>query len=292
MKILYVAKHGSGGNDDEGAIAHVLNKLGHDLTCVQENWDIPAINPDLVLCHGWNGRIPLRQYKARVKAFWYFDRVDDPDPSLLTRNKLRIRWINEMTSVCDIGFCTDGDWAVGRPKLHWLPQGADERVVGRGTPVFRSPNTPILITASVANGGTRRHRFIERFKDRWKDKVRVVSKGYHGREMANLIASAQVVVAPRDPASHWYWSNRIFQACGFGACIIHPRCNMLEDYYPRGHSGIMYYDTDVELDRLIEETLAAGDNTRKTISDVNLAATIKGNLYRHRVEKLLSIAFQ
>lgn len=292
MKILYVAKHDSGGNDDEGAISHALEVLGHTVISVREQEvgrvDLHSIKADLLLCHGWHDLTTMRSVQHMPKAFWYFDRVNDPDPSLINRNKHRMTWVNEITHVADIGFCTDGDWVTNDTsgKLHWLTQGADERVVGRGTPLSEQ-QPPILITASVLNGGDRRHRFIADFKERWGSSVRVVERGVHGRAMANLIASAKVVVAPQHPSSDRYWSNRVYQALGFGAFMLHPRCEGMSEFYTT--TG-WYYDDDQHLDALIgKDILSHNQRWLRSLADVLHEETLLFNLYRHRVERLLAI---
>src|SRR5437762_2659363 len=100
MKILYVAKHGSGGNDDEGAITHALRVLGHEVDCVHEDYDRrpTGVNPfarprDLVLFHKWNDFDQLRALSG-PKCFWYFDLVECDDPSLRRRCRQRVEWMS------------------------------------------------------------------------------------------------------------------------------------------------------------------------------------------------------
>ena len=46
MKIVYVAKHHSGDNDDEGAICYALEALGHEVVRFRENEGDRAIEED------------------------------------------------------------------------------------------------------------------------------------------------------------------------------------------------------------------------------------------------------
>lgn len=287
MRILYVGKHGSGGNDDEGAITYALEVLGHTVITVREqeasSVDLDSIKADLLLCHGWHDLRTLSAVKSMPKSFWYFDRVNDPDQSLVNRNNHRMSWVSEITNIVDIGFCTDGDHVAGDTsgKLHWLTQGADERVVGRGVATDRNA-PPILITASVVNGGDRRRRFIADFKERWGPSVRVVEKGVHGRAMANLIASAKVVVAPQHPSSDRYWSNRVYQSLGFGAVLIHPNCDHLREHYG---DSVSWYRSEGQLDKLVTWELGLKHND----SWLNgYEYTLHHDLYRHRVKRLLA----
>lgn len=285
MRILYVGKHGSGGNDDEGAITYALQQLGHTVITMREEEAsrVPPVTAkaDLALCHGWHDVLSFSKLPM-VKAFWYFDRVDDPDPSLVNRNRTRINWVRLMTDACDIGFLTDGDWVHDHPnkRLRWLTQGADERVAFRGQ---ASEGPPILVTASVQNGGTRRQQWITDLKERWGTRVQVVHRGYHGSRMANLIASAKVVIAPQHPSSHRYWSNRVYNALGFAALLLHPQCHQLDHHYP----NLMVYSGDADLDTAINEALDSTAEQRFQISEYHYQHTLKYHLYRHRCQQLL-----
>lgn len=289
MRILYIAKHGSGGNDDEGAIAYALQQLGHTVITMreQEASRVPPVtsNAEFAICHGWCDVFAFSKLPM-PKAFWFFDRIDDPDPSLHNRNRSRINWVRQMTDAADIGFCTDGDWVKDdrTERLHWLTQGADERVAKIGYAAV--PGPPILITASVLGGGERRRKFMSDFKERWRDKVKVVANGYHGPQMADLIAASKVVIAPLHPSSHRYWSNRVYQACGFGAVILHPHCEQLISHYPH----LLTYNDETDLDVAIHEVLDSTDAQRKEISVSNYLRTMNHHTYRHRCQQLLATA--
>lgn len=293
MRVLYIAKHGqTNSNDDEGAISHALEVLGHTVISVREQEanrvDLQSICADLLICHGWNDLATMRSVQHMPRAFWFFDRIEDPDPSLVNRNRHRIKWAREITNVTDIGFCTDGDWVEKDTsgKLHWLTQGADERVVGRGT-ALRMPQPPILITASTINGGERRRSFISDFKERWGASVQVVERGAHGKVMADLMASVKVVVAPQHPSSNMYWSNRVYQALGFGAFLLHPRCSGLSGQYKT--TGWMY-DDEQHLDALLNKDIALHNQRwTKNMAEFLQVETTKNHLYLHRVELLLAI---
>lgn len=301
MRVLYIAKHGSGGNDDEGAISHALEVLGHNVISVREqdahSVDLSRTKADFMLCHHWHDMVSLRLVRC-PKVFWCFDRIVDPDPSLESRNLTRSMWARQIQSACDIGFFTDGDWVAketttGSKDLHWLTQGADERVVGRGTPLSEA-QPPILITASTFNGGDRRRRFISDFKERWGSFVRVVEKGVHGRAMANLIASAKIVVAPQHPSSDRYWSNRVYQALGFGAFLLHPVCKELYSHYIVDHLNCYdnddkEYGLDWMINRYLSRDKVSRDKERHNYSEIVVRSTVANNLYRHRVERLLAI---
>lgn len=289
MKILYVAKHGSGGNDDEGAVAHALRALGHEVDCVREGdfrHAFPRQSFDFLLCHHWHDLDSLRGVAA-PKVFWCFDLVMYPDPTLEPRNVRRGAWVRAMAEACDLGFMTDGDHVARDTtgKLHWLPQGADERVAGFGQAAADGGAPPILFTG-IAQGGEGRASFVEGMKARWGEKFNHVPRGVYGRGLANLIAASAIVVAPDHPVTNRYWSNRVWNALGFGAFMLHPYCEELTGHYGDGEE-IVYYADRAELHRQVAHYLEHPEERRR-MAEAALARTLREHTYRHRVEKLVA----
>lgn len=290
MRIIYVAKHDSGGNDDEGAIYHALTSLGHDVQRCREDVGHRAhhLQPaDLLLFHKWDDVATLRKFRC-PRAFWYFDLVDFPDPTLAERCERRKDWFARILPHCDVGFCTDGDWVAAdrTGKLRWLTQGADGRVVGRGAPQVRNPGypsqPPILMTG-IRNGGTGRASFVDFMRETYGEQFQLVQRGVHGRAMADLIAGAKIVVAPDAPVTDHYWSNRVYNALGFGAFLLHPRCNVTEQY-----PMLTVYDDREHLKRVIDHWLGR-DDVRLVISSLCYQCTIENHLYLHRCQRLLEL---
>ena len=296
--MLYIAKHDSGGNDDEGAVTHALTRLGHDVQRLREEKGSLAKrvpNVDLLLFHKWDDVEMLQRFDGICpRAFWYFDLVDWPsDPSLAGRCQGRREWMARITPHVELGFCTDGDWVAQDTtgKLRWLPQGADERMVGRGSPekcpTCSTPwtGTPILFTGISRGGGRRRESFVEEMQTRWRDKFRHVQAGVHGRALADLVASSQAVVCPDSPVTDRYWSNRVYLLAGFGATLLHPYCKGLRDYGYTTDEVLMYRDRQ-EL-RSYLDAILQDSNLRDELSAAALERTKREHLYRHRVQKLI-----
>ena len=140
MKILYVAKHDCGDNQDEQAIAYALAQLGHDVVKIHEKprhrtHNLLTERGDFLLFHKCEDMTILKN--PTPKAFWYFDLVDSEDPTLKPRATSRVQWMRQFMPHCLVGFCTDGDWVekckqTYPNKLYHLMQGADERMVGFG----------------------------------------------------------------------------------------------------------------------------------------------------------------
>ena len=290
MRILYVAKHDSGGNDDEGAITHALRVLGHEVECIQETHGYKAcdMRGDLLLFHKWDDVQSLRRVQCK-KVFYYFDLVDYMDSAIVARNAQRIAWMGRIMPFVDRGFCTDGDWAARHPdKLTWLAQGADERIVGRSTQTLFT-TSPILFTGISRNGGHGRREFVELMKKTYEKDFAHYETGLYREELAKEIHNTKIVVAPNAPVTNRYWSNRVYNALGFGAFMLHPRCRRLESHYE--HSiEIVYYDSLEELVDLLIPWYVVKPHIRRRIAEAGLKRTQSEHLYRHRMTTLLEIA--
>lgn len=300
MKILYVAKHDSGGNDDEGAVSFALESLGHKVLRVPETVDEGFLQAwcrgsDLCLFHKWYN-LPLLKKIEGPKAFWYFDLVDWPsDPSLRSRCETRKRWMADVVPLVDLGFCTDGDWVERwnkkiketndameglsdySEKLVTLRQGADERVVGFGCE--RERTIDVLMVGIGKGGGTERESFVQDLRDRYGQRFVHVERGVYGRQLADLVATAKVMVCPDSPVTDRYWSNRVYVLGGFGACLLHPVVSGL------GQGG---YKNRKDLFQQVDNLLESSD-TRNMIQKVTLECIKTKHLYRHRCEELLRV---
>lgn len=297
-KIVFVARHGVGFADDEGAITHALTALGHEVVCIHERKGKSVRHirdADLLLFLKWDDAHALSQARC-PRAFWYFDLVDWPsDPTLARRCAQRRAWMERITPLVDVGFCTDGDWVAADTtgKLVWLPQGADERVIGRGDNVATEPPVPILFTGTARGGGRVRESFVAEMAERYGDDFRHVRPtphhpGYYQRDLARLIASAQIVVAPDGPVTDRYWSNRVYNALGFGAFLLHPYCRELAKSY-EDRREVVYYHSRDDLHRLIAHYRALPEAARREVSEGGLRRTLAGHTYRHRCEELLRV---
>jgi hypothetical protein len=303
VRIAYVAKHGSGDNDDEGAVLDALRQLGHTVECFKEDHGVPQSFPhDFVLCHKWE-RFDLMQHVKAPIVFWFFDLISSDDWNLTARSAERSAWLERMTARCSIGFLTDGD-AVERSrttsrKLHWLMQGADQRVLGRGDPTVKvrtqnrhgvqAPTSgDILFCGSIIHGG-RRIEWVEDMRRVWGP--RFVEIGHHphhrvhGRELANLMANFKILACPDGPVTDRYWSNRVYQAGGFGACVVHPRCQLLLPHYREGLEMTFFKDRNEQHSRI--KWLLEKDIVREIIQTNVLQRTARDHTYLHRVRDLI-----
>lgn len=302
MRILYVAKHGSGGNDDEGAIAWALRQLRHEVVCIQEKDGRQVLNleGDLLLFHKWHDVEALRAVAHRMKrAFWYFDLVETDDPTLQHRCRNRRQWMGDIIPCVTVGFCTDGDWVekyAGREfggtkeghqdRLVWLMQGCDGRVAGFPfSPVQNQP--PILFTGNL-KGGLLRQSFVREMNARYGRSFNHIPAGVYGLNLGQTVASSELVVAPDYPVSDRYWSNRVYLTLGFGGFLLHPYSAGVAAHYRPDHEIKFYHDRD-HLHELVSVYL--GDEKRRHRQAQGVAArerTLKEHTYLARCHQLIS----
>lgn len=309
MKILFVAKHGSGDNNDEDAVTYALRQLGHEVTTVHEmrrhrSTEEEAMlrqssSFDFCLFFKWDTQSEIEAVRC-PKAFWYFDMVRsvEDDPTLKARSDYRIQWMRRVIPQCLVGFCTDGDWVeywsnnstvFNRDKLVQLMQGADERYVGLGEPNPKHTGPDIIFTGMI-NHGQKRAAHVAHLRSRYGDRFAVLGDGgprhrLHGRALADLFASVKVVVAPDGPNTDRYWSNRVYLTTGLGGLLIHPMCEGLFKHYSMNE--LMYYENAEHLDQVIDMVLTLSDEQRLEIRKAGLKATTDRNLYRHRCAQLI-----
>lgn len=291
MRIIYVAKHDSGGNDDEGAITYALTKLGHDVQRVRESVGHKAtkMKGDLVLFHKWDNTEALDKFGAvRIpRVFWYFDLVTWPlDSTLKGRNDTRVSWMKHTIPKVELGFCTDGDWVAADKtgKLVWLAQGADERIVGFREHTLSS--YPKILFTGCSNGGKERMEFIRDMKVKYPYDFVHIERGTHREVLAELTGKVAVTVAPKSPVTDRYWSNRVYNAVGFGAMVLHPYCRVLANNHYTDGADLFYYKEMEELFDKIEFCLKH-PKVCTAIRLNGLARTLNEHLYIHRCETLI-----
>jgi len=295
MKIIYIAKHDQrSGNDDEGAIAHAFRVLGHEVKCFRETQGTAALREkgDFILFHHWrSAQMYLRQKNISV-VMWYFDLVDAKDvssPEVLRRSQKRIKWMRETIPSVDIGFCTDGDWVANDQsgKLHWLMQGADERIVGRGQRL-PTPVPPLIFPGMHQGNGKARERFIDELMGKYGGDFRRLGSTYR-EQLRDYIASCEIVMCPNAPVTQTYHSNRVYLCAGFGACVVHPYTNTIKQHFNMSEI-LMYSDLEVMYSLISKFRLCS--DLRESMRENALERVKKQHLYRHRVEEMLSVMKQ
>ena len=290
LRILYIANHSKGQNDNEGAITHALRALGHKVTrfnereqnVLQRVIDLQHEN-DFVLFQKWGAKEDLAKITI-PKVFWYFDLVNFSDSTLAKRNLQRIDWMRRTIPHVSLGFCTDGDWVEQDTsgKLIKLTQGADERVSKLVVPA--QPSSEIVCTCQVRGGGTARGTFVEEMQKKFGDKFRIVGNVFRD-ELAPLFAKCAIVVAPDAPVTDRYYSNRVYNSLNFGAFLLHPCSMALDEEYENGKDLLTYFNRKHLFDLI--EAFIDEPQARDRIRMQGHLSTIGNHTYRHRCEVLI-----
>lgn len=292
MRIAYVAKHGSGFNDDEGAIAYALTSLGHNVDLIPESAGETVIGAgyDLLLFHKWYDKQVLRYVPRTVKAFWYFDMVGNGgDRKLFNRSRQRVDWMKDIVPLVDVGFCTDGDFVAEdrTKKLVHLMQGADGRITGRGPSQLTCPSwgDKLLFTGTAKGAGDRRSLFIDRMIARYKTRF-VMFKNMYRENLRSVTGSIGGIICPDFPVTDRYWSNRVYNAAGFGGVVFHKRSEGLLNHYDPNE--IIYYDSMEELHHQIDVIMSHPEESDR-VRDRALARTMNDHTYTNRCKTLLKV---
>lgn len=234
-KIIYVARHHSGGNDDEGAITYALELLGHEVVRISEQDGATALEEDgdLLLFHKWSDFDTIKRVTI-PKVFWYFDKVK-------FHGDARERWMLEALKHVDAGFLTDGTYAAenGSEKLIVLRQGVDTRFTQKGR-VQEQYNAQVAFIGSLYGN---RAQFLARLYGRLGRAFKAYSR-VHQRNLANLCESVPILVAPPYPSDKNYWSNRVYIITGHGGFLLHPFCDGLVEEYEDSNNIVFYTDEE------------------------------------------------
>lgn len=290
MRILYIAKHNSGGNDDEGAIAAALESLGCEVTYLMET-DVTGIPNtdrwDVVLCHKWGQFDVQAVFKIPIVS-WYFDLVEWDDPTLAFRNQQRRHHMKLSHDFHHTIFCTDGDWVDKSSDKHvWLPQGADQRKIEDPTYYFANNYTRGLLLTASTNGGKQRDEFMKWVLGKYSKQTTHYSNGMYGLALAKEIGSHSVCVAPSHPTTDRYWSNRVYLTMGYSGFLLHPYCDRLANTHVDGEH-LRYYRSEAELVSLIDYYIGCPERVA-SIPEAGYNLTVGGHTYLHRCEQLLSV---
>ncbi len=141
--------------------------------------------------------------------------------------------------------------------------------------------------------GESRALHVRHLRETWGKRFEVLGEHgirsrVHGRELADRIASARIIVAPDGPQTDRYWSNRVYLTLGFAGFLLHPYCEELAGQYRDG-VDLLFYRSREECDALIGKWLEAEPYQRWAVSEAGYERTVKMHLYRHRCEKLIEV---
>jgi hypothetical protein len=318
LRIIYLGHiDNSPHRDSDEDIKYGLEKLGHEVIAFDDRKfkpeDILKVKkPDLFIFH--KGGVPsggmafnmgmmrlvdlLDKLKCK-KVFWYPDKVWGD----------RERWMELVVPFVDYGFMQDGTWARRHnyDNIITLRQGAPEFDTKKGK--FRED-----LACNVAFAGTiygPRIDFVLMLNKIYGEKFKVFtpdisnqykpilkSKGVNikdavwQRDLADLCASAKVIVSPRYPQDDFYWSARIYMTLVYGGLLIHPKLYGLEEEDGLiNYKHYVGYKSGEELLEQIDFFLENRD-VAKRIAEQGREYVLKNLTYSERLKKMLEIIYE
>ena len=300
MRILYLAHHNNGHNDDEGAIGYALEILGHEVVRFEESTAGISRkkfgNIDFILGHKFSTFSQIaRLNRIAPYVFWYFDLVNTKsDPSIASRDRKRIAWMNATRRVASLGFCTDGDWVRDAPSsqklcdLVSLFQGFDERLyVPVDDPERKKEKLfDIYFGGTLQNCGRRRQQWFDDMKNTYGKSFRHSVEAFR-EDCRDEVDQSVISIAPDFPVTNRYHSNRVYNFCGYGAAFLHPYSERLAKDY-KNREEIIFYNSRADMFEWIDDLLSDPEESFQ-MGQKAQERTLRDHLYRHRCERLIEV---
>ena len=302
LKILYVGNF-SEKSVGEPEIAYALEKLGHEVTKVDEEQGIiPKLRTMLWAREKYDFLLfakfrvgtheEIRDFLRDLRGIkipsvcWLFDLYWG------YRRENEIAYNMSPWTGADIVLTTDGGhddkWKKYGIKHFLLRQGIDERVE-MGTPTFDTKAEIGFVGSRLTWAGwPYRGTLLDFLSVAYGNKFQHF--GSDGRlrheELGNLLATLKITICDT-VYSPYYWSNRIYEMMGRGGFVIHPRIEGLEKEFEEFKHFIPYKvgnfkDLKQKIDYYLEH-----DEEREVIRKAGFEHIHKNLTYTHRVKELI-----
>lgn len=188
----------------------------------------------------------------------------------------------------------DDAWRSLRINHVWSPPAVFSQEVGRGTPNPRYGH-PVVFTGSQADGYHTqwpwRGMLLDLLEQTYGDDYFRYGPGsprgsLRGQELADLYASARVVVGDSLGLAPHYWSDRVYEVTGRGGMLVHPRIPELVEQF--GDSVLWYDWGDCEsVTKAVDEALAWSEVERQEHTARAMLITSRDHTYRNRMQAML-----
>ncbi len=217
-------------------------------------------------------QLVLRSVKCK-KVLWFMEKV--------WMGKAQI--IERLLPEVDCAYFADETWTrrIKEEKVFALHPGAPIKSL-------RGKFKPELLCdiAYIGQMYGVRPREYEFLKEKLGDAIKFYDNKY-GQDLADLCASAKVILTPRFPFDDYYWSDRIYTYLAMGALVVHQRSQGLKDEGFEDGKHFFEYERDQDLIALLGTLLEPGaEKTRKLVAK-NGKEFVKAHTYRERVEQIL-----
>jgi hypothetical protein len=260
----------------------------HEVKCFDiKNFDMKELldaceKADLFLFHGLviadndiNYLLMIERLKMILmnvkckKVLWYMDKVWS----------IKAQVVDALLPLVDYAYFVDGTW-VRRTKeknIEHLPPAHTD---------FKGEFKPELACDIAYVGkmyGTRTEEYSY-LKETFGERIKFHDNKY-GQELADLCASAKIMIIPRFPFDDFYWSDRIYEYLNNGAFVICPRAHGLTEEGFEDRKHYMSYHNDSEIVTVVMEMLE-NEKLRKEIAEEG-KKFVKGITYKSRIKEIM-----
>jgi len=296
----------------ETQVAATLEAMGHTVVRAQEGYGGPGADTDW----GWT-RITSEAREGADLFLWTQTWPVDPEGGYEALDALRgmgipsasfhldLYWgLGRQHQIMDYPFwrtdhvfTADGGHQEGFARNgvnhHWSQPAiyAPDAVTGNPDPQHR---WPVIFVGSYPyphpEHAEWRRQLVTSLQSRFANNFRHYRGGVRGQELADLYASAKVIVGDSCLAGRQraYWSDRIPETLGRGGFLLHPHIEGLEEHYTDGKHLRTYEPGDLgQLFTLVRWYLAHPDEAAE-IAAAGQEHVRRFHTYRHRMETLLA----
>lgn len=302
----------SAPHSTEAHVRRALEANGHTVDGVQENeadWAslaARAADADFVLWTHTRDYAPPATYEAQRKFL-----ADCPVSTVgfhldLWHGLARAHLVDEEPYFhVDLLVTADGghdeEWEKAGVNHRWMPPGVSAAECEPGT--YREElASPICFVGSWQSGYHResRHRaeLVAQLKRRRKRDVRFWPRpGEHalrGEPLRDLYASTAVAIGDSclvgTPGFRGrYWSDRIPESIGRGACLVHPVVEGLFEHYTDGEHLYTWQPGDWRSMHRLLDMLTANPDVAKRVGEAGRAHVLERHTYEVRVRQLVEL---
>lgn len=287
LTILYLGNFGNKKSDNtESHIVNAFEELGHKVIKVNEEdfGEVLDYKPDLFLYHkaGIGTYLSLNQWVKILahitcpKVCWYFDKIWNA----------RVEFIETITQFTDYVFLTDDTWRRRHKynNVYCLMQGIGKKYKGIPREKYKCD---VAFAGEVYS--QERQAFVGILKNYYGDRFKVFSDVFN-RDLADLCASAKIMVSPDSFIDEFRWSSRFYMTLGNEGFLVHPDLYGLKKEFTEGKHFAGYKNVEeliLTIDYFLEH-----EEERKAIQRQGHKRCWQVATYKLRVEEMLSKIYE
>ena len=216
-------------------------------------------------------QVVLQSIKCK-KVLWFMEKV--------WLNKGNI--IEKLLPDVDRAYFTDETWVRKMKEyIYSLHPAAPQPLIGTYKPELACD---IAYVGQLYSMRVKEYEFL---KEHFGDGVKFFDNKF-GQDLADLCASAKIIVAPRFPFDNFFWSDRIYTVLSYGGLMVHQRTYGLQKEGFIDGQHYFDYEKDQDFIVLLNSLLDKdSDEMRKAISE-NGQEFVKKHTYVERVKQIIN----